>query len=189
MNGARSTFMRKGYWLTALAAAVLLAASPGPASAQITISAPDVVEGERATITVTGKASIPTGTAATTVTVTVTAASDTTNNGTENDVSQNLGTEVTLGFPANDAEGATEAITATRTATLIVQTHHDADAEDETITLDTTVSGQGDLDNEDGTNLAEAADNPTSFDIEDDEPQTYVLDVDTDDPVEECLSW
>ena len=27
MNGARSTFMRKGYWLTALAAAVLLAAS------------------------------------------------------------------------------------------------------------------------------------------------------------------
>ena len=31
MNGARSTFMRKGYWLTALAAAVLLAASPGTA--------------------------------------------------------------------------------------------------------------------------------------------------------------
>ena len=34
MNGARSTFMRKGYLLTALAAAVLLAASPGTASAQ-----------------------------------------------------------------------------------------------------------------------------------------------------------
>ena len=34
MNGARSTFMRKGYWLTALAAIVLLAASPGTASAQ-----------------------------------------------------------------------------------------------------------------------------------------------------------
>ena len=33
MNGARSTFMRKGYWLTALAAAVL-AASPGTALAQ-----------------------------------------------------------------------------------------------------------------------------------------------------------
>ena len=187
MNGARSTFMRKGYWLTALAAIVLLATSPGPASAQITISAPDVVEGERATITVTGKASIPTGTAATTVTVTVTATSDTTN-GTENDVSQNLGTEVTLGFPANDADGATEAITATRTAILIVQTQHDADAEDETITLDTTVSGQGDLDNEDGTNLAEAADNPTSFDIEDDETQTYVLDVETDaDDIEEGM--
>ena len=36
MNGARSTFMRKGYWLTALAAIVLLAASPGTASAQST---------------------------------------------------------------------------------------------------------------------------------------------------------
>ena len=34
MNGARSTFMRRGYLLTALAAAVLLAASPGTASAQ-----------------------------------------------------------------------------------------------------------------------------------------------------------
>ena len=34
MNGARTTFMRKGYWLTALAAAVLLAASPGTALAQ-----------------------------------------------------------------------------------------------------------------------------------------------------------
>ena len=46
-----STFMRKGYWLTALAAAVLLAASPGTAQAQVTVTAPDeVVEGERATI-------------------------------------------------------------------------------------------------------------------------------------------
>ena len=34
MNGARSIFMRKGYWLTALAAAVLLAASSGTALAQ-----------------------------------------------------------------------------------------------------------------------------------------------------------
>ena len=34
MNGARSIFMRKGYWLTALAAIVLLAASPGTAQAQ-----------------------------------------------------------------------------------------------------------------------------------------------------------
>ncbi len=34
MNGARTTFMRRGYLLTALAAAVLLAASPGIASAQ-----------------------------------------------------------------------------------------------------------------------------------------------------------
>ena len=36
MNGARTTFMREGYWLTALATAVLLAASPGTALAQTT---------------------------------------------------------------------------------------------------------------------------------------------------------
>ena len=35
MNGARSTYMRKGYLLTALAAAVLLAASSGTAWAQV----------------------------------------------------------------------------------------------------------------------------------------------------------
>ena len=47
MNGVRSTYMRKGYLLTALAAAVLLAASSGTAYAQnqldmveITIEAP-----------------------------------------------------------------------------------------------------------------------------------------------------
>ena len=40
MNGARSTFMRKGYWLTALAAIVLLAASPGRRRAQVTITGP-----------------------------------------------------------------------------------------------------------------------------------------------------
>ena len=48
MNGARSTSMRKGYLLTALAAAVLLAASPGIASAQsvsFTTSSGTVPEG------------------------------------------------------------------------------------------------------------------------------------------------
>ena len=38
MNRVRSTFMRKGYWLTAFAAAVLLAASSGTAVAQTTPS-------------------------------------------------------------------------------------------------------------------------------------------------------
>ena len=48
MNGARSIFMRKGYLLTALAAIVLLAASPGTASAQVTVTGPatTVTEGE-----------------------------------------------------------------------------------------------------------------------------------------------
>ena len=58
MNGARSTFMRTGYWLTALAAAVLLAASPGTVSAQtitidsVTLSPTTVDEGSEATATV-----------------------------------------------------------------------------------------------------------------------------------------
>ena len=58
MNGARSTFMRKGYWLTALAAALLLAASSGTALAQtvridsVTVSPSTVDEGEEATATV-----------------------------------------------------------------------------------------------------------------------------------------
>ena len=41
MNGVRSIFRRKGYLLTALAAAVLLAASSGTAWAQVTITAPE----------------------------------------------------------------------------------------------------------------------------------------------------
>ena len=59
MNGARSTFMRKGYLLTALAAAALLAASPGTALAQtttgVTITGPTnntINEGGTATYTV-----------------------------------------------------------------------------------------------------------------------------------------
>ena len=47
MNGVRSTYMRKGYMLTALAAAVLLAASSGTASAQsvgFTVSSGSVAE-------------------------------------------------------------------------------------------------------------------------------------------------
>ena len=58
MNGARSTFMRKGYWLTALAAAVLLAASPGTALAQqgldidsVKLATTTVDEGSEATAT------------------------------------------------------------------------------------------------------------------------------------------
>ena len=56
MNGARTTYMRRGYLLTAFAAVVLLAASPGTALAQntsgITITGPSnntVNEGGTAT--------------------------------------------------------------------------------------------------------------------------------------------
>ena len=58
MNGSRSTtFKRKGYWLTALGAAVMLAASPGTALAQtltgFNVSSVTVTEGEEAEVKVT----------------------------------------------------------------------------------------------------------------------------------------
>ena len=58
MNGVRSISMRKGYLLTALAAAVLLAASSGTALAQVTITGPamdTVNEGDTATYAVNVK--------------------------------------------------------------------------------------------------------------------------------------
>ena len=71
MNGSRSILMRKGYLLTALTAAVLLAASSGTAWAQIpvtavtldkvtiTTSSERVAEGSTLTITVRGEARVP----------------------------------------------------------------------------------------------------------------------------------
>ena len=66
MNGARTIFRRKGYLLTALAAAVLLAASSGTAWAQfeantleVTVDAPQTVrEGTDGTITVSAEAMV-----------------------------------------------------------------------------------------------------------------------------------
>ena len=183
MNGARSTFMRKGYWLTALAAIVLLAASPGTALAQISIKAPATVdEGSPATVTATGKALIPPGTAATTVTVEVRV----TETNDENDVSLNLGNEIELRFPANTAETGTDPIESTQSGSLTVQTSHDADAEDETVTWGFTLQGGvGDLQQAAGAALALAATgNPTTLKIDDDETQTYDLSVATKDPTE-----
>ena len=80
MNGARSTYMRRGYLLTALSAAVLLAASPGTALAQITDiavrsvriddanAAGVVAEGITSNVTVTLNKAVPVGD---TVTVTI----------------------------------------------------------------------------------------------------------------------
>ena len=70
MNGVRTTFLRRGYLLTALAAAVLLAASPGIASAQEvswSTSKADAYEGASAaantpallTVTVTRTGTVP----------------------------------------------------------------------------------------------------------------------------------
>ena len=64
MNGVRTIFKRKGYLLTALAAAVLLAASSGTALAQVTITGPamdTVTEGDTAVYTVEIKGYIQPG--------------------------------------------------------------------------------------------------------------------------------
>ena len=85
MNGSRSTFMRKGYLLTALAAAVLLAASSGTAWAQTTVTADEdygeggirvdlqdkIAEGDSADVTVSIRGAVPAGADEILVTVTL----------------------------------------------------------------------------------------------------------------------
>ena len=106
MNGSKSTFKRKGYWLTAFAAAVLLAASPGTASAQVEVTGPDddeVAEGGVATYDVSVKGFIPTGGSAGTLTVTLVVASTNADDGEDGepgDVSSNLGLVYTVAVPA-----------------------------------------------------------------------------------------
>ena len=109
MNGARSTFMRKGYWLTALAAIVLLAASPGTASAQVEVTGPDeVTEGETATYTVAIKGYREPGAQAATATVTLAVpqpdSDPAATAGEAEDISTSLGLDVTFEMLALDGE-------------------------------------------------------------------------------------
>ncbi len=191
MNGARSTFMRKGYWLTALAAAVLLAASPGTVSAQVEIEGPaknTVAEGDTATYTVTVKGFIPSGTADEDMLV-VTLAEPSPNDadpgtaGDTADVSQNLGATYTVMVPANTG---TSDVAFNRTGSIRLQTNHDPDAEDEKFTLSFSLTDAGgvDVDEDDTAITLEADDYPTALTIDDDETQTYVLDVTTKTPKE-----
>ena len=188
MNGVRSTYyMRKGYLLTALAAAVLLAASSGTAYAQqlemveITIEVPrSMPEGGDATITVRGKANVlmtpGDGDVASDRTVTVdvalvagAAASGATmgefaQEGQVNDAGIVSNPRVTLTFAEN-----TGSTTRSRTATgsITVRANDDADAESERVMV--TGDAQG------GGNATVADPAPMNFTIADDETQTYVL--------------
>ena len=191
MNGARSTFMRKGYWLTALAAIVLLAASAGTASAQATIRAEKTVaEGDSATVTVTLKGFIPAGATnnpvvATTATVTATISTgtgtDTVTMGEEADINTlQLGLVATFRIPANTALSPV-AYSATRT--IRVQTLQDLDAEDEIFAWGFTLETGGLID-ADNAAITEASGSPTTLTIEDDETQSYDLTTDDDDAKE-----
>ena len=188
MNGARTIFRRKGYFFTALAAAVLLAASSGTAWAQalegvtITLEGPkSVAEGADATITVRGKAMVSAGSSAVQRTVTVeltlatvdadvaTAAGVTpaelgNQPGQTNDAGIVSSPRVILTFAENS--GAT-ARSRTATGSITVRMNDDADAEDERLTVGGVASGGF-------TGVLDAI----PFTITDDEPQTYVLTLD-----------
>ena len=159
MNGARTTFMRRGYLLTALSALLLLAASAGTASAQstgITITGPaqnTVGEGGTATYTVTVRGYVgpadssttpptatnpgsfdvtlnaPTGEAAGTATAGEVAATA----GDPSDLNTNLQVlSVSFDPPANSS---TVRRLFTQSKTISLPTLHDNDAEDEHFTL------------------------------------------------------
>ena len=184
MNGVRFTFMRKGYLLTALTAAVLLAASSGTAQAQVTgvashgeggvlITKPSKVpEGETATISVSVMGSVAAAANETTVTVTfmglanqvpnmdtgATAAEDTDFSFYPSD------RMLEFEFPAGPASGSPR--TYTRRASLEMDTTYDRDAEDEYVTL--TVEVSNDL----GGNTGIANKTIT---IDDEDTQTYTM--------------
>ncbi len=162
-------------WAAATVVAFTLAG--GEAAAQLTPdgtfdgnglkvdAAAAMVEGASATIAVTVKAGVAANTAsATLVTVTVLVEPHGQNGATaeSTDVVLNPGT-TTLSFPAN-ATGS--AVTHEVSGTILLQTIHDPDAEDETIVLATSASGGG----------LSIGDEPRhTIALDDDETQSYVL--------------
>ena len=132
-----------------------------------------VAEGTNATITVTARASVPAGTAsATPVTVTVDVEPHGLHGATNEttDVILNPGT-MTLTFPANTTGSA---VTREVTGTIPLQTIHDPDAEDETIVLAVSASGDG-FSIVPGSDPGEERRRPVTLD--DDETQSYVLEL------------
>ena len=178
MNGVRTTFMRRGYLLTALSALLLLAASAGTAwaqvSATVTLSGPraPVAEGSDVTITVRGTATVDnthTTAASRTATVELELDGDGTGatfeldaGGQVDDATIVSNPEVELVFPASSSATGVER---TAVATVTIRTNHDVDAENETVVVALTSTR---------TNAA-AGDVNTSFTVDDDETQTYNL--------------
>ncbi len=190
MNGARSTFMRTGYWLTALAAAVLLAASPGTAAAQATLeidslklATTTVEEGAEATATL--KFTVTAGDAEAdlvevdddvTISFAYVIGSD-----LETD------TEATNAIPASFSDLSTSLSDGTAQVTITVDElaagasesyeveytfglNHDSDAEDGQFMLTGTVA--------DWAVDPDSAESPTAvYTIKDDEEQSYTLSI------------
>ena len=191
--GPRSTYRRKGYWLTALAAIVLLAASPGTASAQVKVTGPDeVAEGGTVTYTVSVKGYVNPDASEDEVVVTLdTPDPDTTDAATVGealDLSTNVALTFSVDTPAGPAAGdgvVGKAFSAT--GTIRLQTLHDLDAEDENFDLTYTLDAGGLVDAavaSGGDAITVDDDAPDALTIEDDEPQSYDLTVDEDEPKE-----
>ena len=188
MRYGTRTYRRKGYWLTALAAAGLLAASPGTAHAQVEVTGPDeVTEGETATYNVAIKGFIqPEATAAQATVTLVTPAPDSdpaATAGEAEDISTVLGLVVTFEIPAGPTEADDDPVAYSSSGVIRVQTLHDLDAEDDNFTLQFTLVAGG-LEDEDGDAIELDGDQPEGLSIEDDETQSYDLTTDDDDAKE-----
>ena len=179
MRGERASATPR--WAALLA--VVFALGDGEAAAQLTADrtfdgnslkvdvAARVTEGASATITVTLKASVAANTGtATTVTVTVSAESDGFEGVTNEDADVSLNPNTaTLSFPANTTSST---VSRQVSGSIVLQTNHDPDAEDEIVVLAIEASG-GDVsigagshpDNEPRRRVI----------VDDDEVQSYVL--------------
>ena len=191
MNGVRSTFMRRGYLLTALSALLLLAASAGTASAQVTVAVPKTVtEGGTITVTVNVAGYVHPTTAGGSIQITAepatrtpTAAEAGVTDGETNDWNTNLTVPATIRVPAG-VEGASP-YQFSQSGSITIQTLNDIDAEDEAVTVTVNFNGSTDIstiglrNGIGGTttvvNLPDGytADHPLV--IDDDETQTYKL--------------
>ena len=184
-------YRRKGYWLTALTAIVLLAASPGTASAQVEVTGPDeVTEGGTATYSVSVKGYVNPGASVDEVVVTLatpTAGDTPATAGEPADLSTNVDLEFRVDTPAGPEAGDDVVGRAfSATGTIRLQTLDDLDAEDEDFNLTFTVTEAGGLVDAaaDGDAIVVEADAPDALTIEDDETQSYDLTTDDDDAKE-----
>ena len=192
MNGVRSTFMRRGYLLTALSALLLLVASVGTAEAQtvtdfkdetlaVTIVTPQggVAEGSDATITVRAEATVLPDSPELKVTVPLElmeravdgAPKITAEKGQAGQIDDAViisNPTLVFTFPANTTDQERKR---TYTQTITVRTNHDADAEDEVAGI-RTVDGLSVI-SSGGSATATVA--SKTLTIHDDETQAYKL--------------
>ena len=157
-------------WVMALVVALV----GGEAGAQVSIVAPDAVtEGRTATINVSVKGYIRAGSAATAGSVTLNPdASETGATHEPNDAT--MTGPFTFSVPANSS--STDKRAYESSGTIVVETAHDVDAENEQVqwTID-LVGGGLEVSASDSTAIAVAPDADKGIKIDDDETQSYVL--------------